>query len=206
MQRVQIDLMQRLAKALSAQFGQNCEVVVHDLSSPDHSIAVIENGHVSSRHVGDNPSVVALEAMSADPGALEDRLGYLTKTHDGRILKSSTVFIRDDEGRIEGLFCINFDMTALSLASTVLNDIASTPKQSDEPEKIPTSVNELLDELIEKSVEVAGKPVALMTKDDKICAIRYLKDSGAFLITRSGDKVANYFGISKYTLYAYLDL
>ena len=44
-----------------------------------------------------------------------------------------------------------------------------------------------------------------MTKDDKVRAIRFLNDSGAFLVTKSGDKVAKYFGISKYTLYSYID-
>ena len=52
---------------------------------------------------------------------------------------------------------------------------------------------------------LAGKPVALMTKDDKVKAIRYLSNSGALLITKSGDKIAKHFGISKYTLYSYLD-
>ena len=42
-----------------------------------------------------------------------------------------------------------------------------------------------------------------MNKEDKVIAIQFLNDSGAFLITKSGDKVANYFGISKYTLYSY---
>lgn len=45
----------------------------------------------------------------------------------------------------------------------------------------------------------------MMTKEDKIRAIRFLDDSGAFLITRSGPKVCQYFGISTYTLYSYLD-
>ena len=53
--------------------------------------------------------------------------------------------------------------------------------------------------------ELVGKPVALMTKDDKVKAIRYLSNSGALLITKSGDKIAKHFGISKYTLYSYLD-
>lgn len=47
--------------------------------------------------------------------------------------------------------------------------------------------------------------VALMTKEEKVRAIRYLNDTGAFLITKSGPKVCKYFGISKYTLYNYLD-
>ena len=29
--------------------------------------------------------------------------------------------------------------------------------------------------------------------------------TGAMLITKSGDKIAKFFGISKYTLYSYLD-
>ena len=40
---------------------------------------------------------------------------------------------------------------------------------------------------------------------DKVKAIRFLSDNGAFLVTKSGDKVAKYFGISKYTLYSYID-
>ena len=61
------------------------------------------------------------------------------------------------------------------------------------------------DTLIRQADELVGKPVALMTKDDKVKAIRYLSNSGALLITKSGDKIAKHFGISKYTLYSYLD-
>ena len=44
-----------------------------------------------------------------------------------------------------------------------------------------------------------------MSKEEKVRAIRYLNDTGAFLITKSGPKVCKFFGISKYTLYSYLD-
>ncbi|MDK6820223.1 helix-turn-helix domain-containing protein, partial [Klebsiella pneumoniae] len=45
----------------------------------------------------------------------------------------------------------------------------------------------------------------LMTKDDKIKCIQFLNNKGAFLVTKSGDKVSNFFNISKYTLYSYID-
>ena len=73
-----------------------------------------------------------------------------------------------------------------------------------EPEKI-INVNDVLDELIAQSVALVGKPAALMNKEDKMRAIGFLSQSGAFLVTKSGDKVAKYFGISKYTLYSYID-
>ena len=64
---------------------------------------------------------------------------------------------------------------------------------------------DLLEDLIRQADELIGKPVALMNKDDKARAIRYLSNSGALMITKSGDKIAKHFGISKYTLYSYLD-
>lgn len=203
-----LDLMKQLAKALTAQFGEKCEVVVHDLKNVDseHTIVAIENGHVSQRELGDGPSRVVLEALKHKEGEeLEDMTAYLTKTNDGRILKSSTVFMRDAEGKIEGVFSINYDITELLMAESAVASLLNYKK--DKPAQvIPQSVNELLDDLIEQSVDMVGKPVAMMTKNDKIKAIRFLNDSGAFLVTKSGDKVAKYFGISKYTLYSYMDV
>jgi len=51
-----------------------------------------------------------------------------------------------------------------------------------------------------------GKPAAMMNKDEKIRAIQFLNQNGAMLITKSGEKISKYFGISKYTLYSYLDM
>ena len=208
MTETQLDFYKRLAHALALQFGSGCEVVVHDLETtdPSHSIVAIENGHVTGRKLGDGPSHVVLEALHACTERLEDRLAYLTKTADGKILKSSTVFIRDDDGRTVGIFAVNYDITVLRAAADVIGGLVGTePDAPREPEPIVRSVADLLDDLIEQSVQLVGTPVALMTKEEKVRAIRYLNDTGAFLITKSGPKVCKYFGISKYTLYNYLD-
>ena len=208
MTEAQLDFYKRLAHALALQFGSGCEVVVHDLEAadPSHSIVAIENGHVTGRKLGDGPSHVVLEALHAGEERLEDRLAYLTKTADGKILKSSTVFIRDDHGRTVGIFAVNYDITILrAMGDTIAEVVGTGPSAPREPEPIVRSVADLLDDLIEQSVQLVGTPVALMTKEEKVRAIRYLNDTGAFLITKSGPKVCKYFGISKYTLYNYLD-
>lgn len=207
MQETTLDLLKRLAKALSAQFGDNCEIVVHDISSgdPENTIAVIENGHVSMRSADAGPSHIALEAMKEGRRNIPDQYNYLTQTADGRILRSSTVYVNDDAGRPIGIFCINYDLTALMMAKNTVDALVQDPRAAGEPERIPTNVNDLLDELLEQSVRIVGKPVAMMNKEDKVKAIGYLNDAGAMLITKSGDKIAKYFGISKYTLYSYLD-
>ena len=207
MKRSLIEFYTRLARAIAAQFGSNCEVVVHDLSSGDydHSIVAIENGHVTGRHVGDGPSHIVLEALSSGSRQLEDRLAYLTKTRDGKVLKSSTVFIRDEKGQIIGILGINFDITLFMAMNDQLHELTGT-RQDDAPAPaISMNVGDLLGELIEQSVRKVGKPAALMSKEDKVEVVRQLNDAGAFLITKSGPKVCQYLGISKYTLYAYLD-
>lgn len=197
----------RTAKGIAGQFGRNCEVVIHDLRGGDteHSIIAIENGHVTGRSVGDGPSHIVLESLKETSESLEDRVSYLTKTSDGRVLRSTTLFIRDEDGKVIGLMGINYDISMLVAVDGVIRDLTGTDTQTSEPESISRNVADLLDELLEQSVRLIGKPTALMSKDDKIRAIKFLDDSGAFLVTKSGPKVCEYFGISTYTLYSYLD-
>lgn len=204
-------MLKQIASALAAEFGHNCEVVIHDLSAHnvEHPIVYIENGHVTGRKVGDGPSKVVMEQLLHAEDAPKDHLAYLTRTPDGKILKSSTVYIRNSRGKVTAILSINFDISSLLMVNGAITDLISTPQPQtggEEQEKITiVNVNDLLEDLISQSVALVGKPVALMNKDDKVKAIQFLNKHGAFLITKSGDKVAKYFGISKYTLYSYID-
>ena len=209
MQYCSLETLIQLAHGLAAQFGQNCEIVIHDLGKEDleHCIVHIENGQVSNRSLGGGPSHVVLETLQKNPDDLKDHLGYLTRTDDGRILKSSTRYIRDEHNQIRYILSINYDITGLLAVENAIRPLTEADSPANkEPEKITHNVNDLLDDLIEQSVALVGKPVALMTKDDKVTAIEFLNNAGAFLITKSGDKVSKYFGISKYTLYSYIDV
>lgn len=208
-----LDMLKQIAAGLAAQFGDNCEIVIHDLDkySIENSIVHIENGHVTGRKVGDGPSGAVFDALKHHDGPLPDKLAYLIKTESGRILKSSTIYIHNEDGTLRYIFAINYDITnLLAIESSIHSLIGCQPEEneteSSSPKTITHDVSQLLDELIEQSVELVGVPVPLMTKEDKIKAINFLNDTGAFLITKSGDKVAKYFGISKYTLYSYVNI
>ncbi len=204
-----IETLRRIAKGVAAQFGPNCEVVVHEISerSTSHSIVALENGHVSGRKLGDGPSQVVLEQLGKDSACPEDHLCYLTRTPDGKLLKSTSIYIPDDHGKTAAVFGVNFDISTLSMAQQALESLTSTLTQKEEaPARITHNVNDLLDDLIEQSDRLIGKPPSMMTKEDKVRAIHFLNDHGALLITKSGDKIATHFGISKYTLYSYLDV
>lgn len=209
----QLDLLKQIAHGLTVQFGSSCEIVIHDLRKKEleNSIVYIENGHISNRKLGDGPSSVVLETLSRDPSQIQDRLSYLTKTDDGRILKSSTMYIREGDNQIAYIFSLNYDITSLLTVESAIQSLISTETEKEaettqkQPQKITHNVNELLDTLIEQALALAGKPVALMNKDDKVTVVQYLNNAGAFLITKSGDKVASLLGISKFTLYSYMD-
>ena len=204
-------MLKQIAQAMAAQFGNNCEVVIHDLTAkdPEKSIVYIVNGHVTGRRLGDGPSTVVMEQILRAPENPKDHLGYLTRTPDGKILKSTTVYIRDSRGRVNAILSINYDISSLLMIESAIGGLVHTSEEDlrGKEERITVlNVSDLLDDLIEQSVTLVGKPVALMNKEDKVRAIQFLSQHGAFLITKSGDKVAKYFGISKYTLYSYIDL
>ncbi|MFC6170066.1 helix-turn-helix transcriptional regulator [Loigolactobacillus jiayinensis] len=204
-----LKFLSQIGKALAGQFGENCEIVIHriDRNDMNHTIVSIENGQVSSRQLGDGPSQIVLETLKKDPAELKDHINYITHTHDGRVLKSSTLYLKDEQGKLEAIFAINYDVSNLIMAENVLHSFTAVKTKADPNELnfIPQNVNELLDDLIQESVKLVGKPVSLMTKEDKVKSIQFLNSKGAFLVTKSGDKVSQYFNISKYTLYSYID-
>ena len=200
-----------IAHGIARQFGNDCEVCIHDLQANDleHTICYIINGHVSGRKIGDGASKIVLETLEAlkKGDNVSDHLGYRTHTSDGRILKSSTIFLKDESGKYRFILGINHDMTNFINAQSALSNVVENIETTGEDiyGQIPLSVNDLLDNLIEQSVKLVGKTPALMTKEEKVKAIKFLQDAGAFLITRSGDKISQFFGISKFTLYSYID-
>ena len=207
-----LDLLIQIAHGLAEHFGPQCEIAIHDVTRDlSNTIVYIENGQVSGRTDGDGASNVVLEALNTPPEKLQDQIAYLTRTEDGRALKSSTLYIRDENGNLRYLFSVNYDIASLRAVDELIQGLITThPLKKENPEresvpKIPHTVTELLDSLIEHAFAEIGKPAVMMTKEDKIRVVHYLNDAGAFLITKSGDRVASALGISKFTLYKYME-
>lgn len=202
--------LERLAKGISTLFGNCCEVTVHDMTKGyENTIVAIENGHVTNRRIGDGASEMVLKALKEKNVSVKDDYSYLARTKEGRIVKSASIYLKDDEGKVIGLFGINYDLTDLMMAQHAIDSIIKVDEPEQTPKKeigtITTNVSDLLDLLLQEADEFIGKPVAMMTKEDKTNAIRFLSDKGAFLIKKAGDKVSKHYDISKYTLYNYMD-
>jgi predicted transcriptional regulator YheO len=196
---------------IADHFGSNCEVVLHDLTKGyDHTIVDIVNGHITNREIGDCGSNLGLEILR---GTVHngDRFNYITHTPSGRILRSSSIYIKDDEGQVIGSVCINLDITETVQFEGFLKnfnhyEIDEHGIEEKQEEVFVKDVNDLLDHLIQQAQVMIGKPIDQMSKEEKITFVGFLDKKGAFLITKSGDKVCELLNISKFTLYNYLEI
>jgi predicted transcriptional regulator YheO len=205
------DLQSRLApviKAIATTIGPRCEVVLHEICPGDRletSIVAIENGHVTGRVVGGPTTNLGLEAIrSGEPNP--DRFNYRTRTTDGRELRSSSVYFRGSNGTLVGALCINLDVSPYVNARDALGELIGPEPAEDEevPETFGREIGEVLDALIQQSIDRTGVALGLMTRDQKIAVIRDLDQRGAFLVKRAVERIARAMHISRVSAYAYL--
>jgi predicted transcriptional regulator YheO len=201
----ELETLESIIKGIAVQFGEKCEVVLHDLSGDyEKTIVAIENGYITGRKVGDCGSNLGLEVlMGTEKNG--DRYNYITQLKEGTILRSSSIYLKDDDGKTIGAICINMDISDLIMAEKAIQSTILNKTDPEIEEVFVRDVNELLSYLIQQCQKQIGKPVIHMSKEDKMKVVEFLDKKGAFLITKSGDKVCRYLDISKFTLYNYLD-
>lgn len=194
--------------AIASAVGPHCEVVLHDLTSRnlERTIFAIENGHVSGRSVGGPSTNLGLEVLR-DESADHNAFGYRACTADGRELRSSSVYYRNTEGHVIAALCINLDLTPLQSASNLISSLlpnSSVPSQGPR-ELVRPDINSVLDDMIAEAITTVGKPAPTMSKAERVEVLRLLEQRGAFHIKRAADIVARRLGVSRVTVYGYLD-
>lgn len=198
--------LEQLADTMTATFGDNCEVVIHDMNDITASLAYI-TGNVTKRKIGSPATDTVLRELVEHGSAVKDKVGFKTITDDGRELKSSTSFIRDSSGEVVAAFCINLDVTDYLNAIQTMSQFAGIKKMEETrtiSEKFAFSVDHTIDTLFESAVDSIGKRPATMTMDEKIQLVRILEENGVFQIKGVINQVALLLGVSNFTVYNYL--
>ena len=207
-----LPVLNSVLEGLGKHFGSNCEFVVHDYSTPNlKSIVSIVNGEVTNRKIGDSVTSIGLrvsQGIVTDSGTTDGIFNYMTQTKGGRVLKSSTIYLRNSKGVVIGSLCINYDITDLLHANSTLSTFLSTaqdPSVYEIDHYIDGNIDNLLIQMINISIQEVGIPVAQMTRQNKMEGIKFLRDRGAFKIQRAADVIAKYYCVSKFTIYNYLN-
>ena len=197
-----------IAQMLAKTFGEDCEVVIHDLSIPRNSVVYTINSHVTGRQVGQSFDHLVPQVLLA-----KDFTGYSANyyfhTTDGRLIRSSTVLLRDTDRQVIGALCINLDTTVITqgverLMAMLPGYPAAGSGIAAEPESASIDhIAGIVDSLIGRIV--GNKAPAGLKREEKLELIRFMEQKGIFLLKGAVDKVAIKMGISKVTVYSYLD-
>jgi predicted transcriptional regulator YheO len=191
----------RITKALGETFAPSCEVVLHDLTDPEHAIIQIEN-NLSGRAVGDSATELGLARIS-DPTLPDVIANYANQFADGRPVKSTSVGLKDKTGKYIAAICMNIDISYLKSISAYLNEL--TKVQSDAPvsEHLVKPVGDLEARILAFSAARNREPRAL-TSDEKREILQQLANEGELERRGAAEKIASIIGVSRSNVYYYL--
>lgn len=195
-----------IAETIGKTFGNRCEVVLHDLTIPEKSVVYTVNGDVTGRREGQTFDRLVRSVLLNKNFTRDYAVNYTFETEDGRRIKSSSSLVRDEAGEVVGVFCVNYDITFMKTLHDELEQFL--PMQEDSSVICPEmaadqDVTTVVDTLIDNIVSSRKKQG--LTKQDNLEMIRFMDDKGIFLVKGAIDKVAACMGLSKVTIYGYLD-
>jgi predicted transcriptional regulator YheO len=193
--------LEQVAQGLSATFAPFCEVVLHDLLDPKHSILAIHN-NLSGRSVGDPTTELGL-ARIADPQYPQVIANYANHFADGRPAKSTSIGIKDSSGRYVAALCMNVDMTLFRSLQNALGQFGTIATGVTTKESLdPAGADALRARIDQFAARIASTPRSLKT-DERRALLRELKDAGFMDIRRAMETVALHLGVSRAAVYSY---
>ncbi|WP_122663660.1 helix-turn-helix transcriptional regulator [Pseudomonas viridiflava] len=195
-----LEQLKQVAQGLGETFGPFCEVVVHDLQTPDHAIYAIHN-NLSGRKVGDPATELGL-ARIADPAYPQVIASYANHFPDGRQAKSTSIGIRNLKGQYVAALCMNVDLTLFQGVQTAMAQFTRVDCSVDESLEVDSaqSIRKRIDEFAGRS---ASTPRSLKA-DERRVLLRELKASGVLEMRKSMEVVAQHLGVSRAAAYSYL--
>lgn len=196
-----------IADLIAGTFGKECEVAVHDLENPEQSVVYVVNGEVTGRAKGQSFDHL-IKNVLLSKNFKEDRLlNYTFETSTGKKIRSSSLLIRDEKKKVIGMICINYNTTLYlamqdSLNAFFANSSNTKFAETDEPEP-DQDVMAIIDELIMKII--GSNDTKNLNRKRCVELVKFMDDKGIFLVKGAMDKVAELMGVSRITIYSYLD-
>ncbi|MPY24252.1 helix-turn-helix transcriptional regulator [Shewanella sp. YLB-07] len=194
---------ENIVDGIAAMYGEHTEVLIHSLDASNPSITKIANGHITGRSVGAPITNLALMKLNAGQDISDS---YLTKSPDGKTLRSITIVIRNAQNDAIGLLCINSNLDApfQSVMATLFPGLVPQADTSFSPETFARSNDEMMQTSIESvRAQVMADNSLSPSKKNREIVIR-LNELGIFNLKDSAQIAAKGLDISIHTIYRYL--
>ena len=195
-----------LVDFLAEVFGDDAEVVLQDVSDFNNSVISIRNNHISGRKLGAPATNLVLKVMNGNFTDKNYVTNYRGVSAAGKVVRSSTYFIKDDKNVVVGMLCINIDIDKLVQLKNHLDGILKLPEEIFEKttERFSVSAEGLASDSIETILEESGISPERMSQEEKMEVVYKLDKNGVFLVKGSICKVASVLNVSNATIYRYL--
>jgi predicted transcriptional regulator YheO len=194
-----------VVEGLAEYLGPASEIVLHSLEDYQHSVTKIANGHHTGREIGAPITNRALEMLQEiEQSHVKKSLSYFTRSKNNRLMKSSTIAIKGDGGKIIGLLCINMNIDE-SFAEVLQTFLPQPDMESrGQAEHFTSSVEEMIQATIERTIEEvdASQDISYANRNKHIIGL--LHERGVFNMRDAVTIVANALRISKHTVYLHL--
>ena len=118
-----------LVDFLAEVFGDDAEVVLQDVSDFNNSVISIRNNHISGRKLGAPATNLVLKVMNGNFTDKNYVTNYRGVSAVGKVVRSSTYFIKDDKNVVVGMLCINIDIDKLVQLKNHLDGILKLPEE-----------------------------------------------------------------------------
>lgn len=200
---------------LGEALGPKTEVVLHDVSKPKHSIIAIKNGALSGRTIGHSLTDFALNVNNTNEYKTKNQAIHYKATANGITFLSSTYYIKNEDGNLIGMLCLNTDTRDakdfLNFAKNFINSlnfgalIDDTNTTLPVSENLNTPINTLIEPLIENTITKYGITPDRMTREERIKIVKELDDQGVTSIKGGISEIANQLNLSESTVYRYIN-
>lgn len=191
--------MQQVADGLGKTLAPFCEVVLHDLTQPEHAILAIHN-NLSGRDVGAPATELGL-ARAADPAFEQVIANYPNTFPDGRLAKSTSIGIKDSDGKYVAALCLNVDLTVFRSLNTMLTQFGSVDAAAAVNETMAPAGADAIRQRIDQFAARLGTTPRAFKADQRKALMRELQECGLSDVRRAMDIVAAYLNVSRATVY-----
>ncbi len=186
-----------VAEALSKLLGSNVEIVVHSLAT--ETVVYICNPY-SKRQIGDPSYLSELDFRENDE---RDVIGPHERVNwDGRVIRTISAVLRDDDGKPFALTCFNYDLSDIMAAQNAITALIGAPVSSGEPDELfKNDWHEKMNRFIVDWCRDKNKSVDALNRMDRLELLKDVVRTDGLRQKHAVSYVARVLNVSRATIY-----
>ena len=213
----------------------DCEVVIHDMSTPQNSVVFVL-GDVTGRRLGQSFDHLVKDVLLSKNFENDCTANYYFTAQNGKLIRSSTSLIRGADGKVVGALCVNIDTSSAMAAYKAIKNLLPNAKLdskelqganfttdgscnsaaldgasfNDDVNLETQNSNDLQQNILDIVQDLIASAthdlnVERMKKEDRKRIVKFLAQKGIFEVKGAVELVAKALRTQKVTIYSYMD-